>query len=692
MATPAVNTETSILTDDTSSHAPDANPIGLVRIHPSGACYITSDILEMTETIARNQPDLGDTLQWTLTHVHDLRHGSIYLVATSPAIMVFIRHVAGAGMPSYPLSVLDTNPIPLTPAAFAPLLEMVFSFDLALDMRNLARVIDDLKYSEGITANPRIPPDRLYLSTRHNPRPSTFGWWIPTTMSASSASASAPPAAHSATLLQMSTIPAAGGLPPILNAATPVGSVSSGPAAGLISLIPPAHTAIYARGHPYYRVDEAQALYRRGGTYLVQQLADTVAGVSGVAKDSLAKTGVQESTVRALSAAPDAALHQSTLSGTHSYLHQLNHWSLPIWDLRFYIANHFQFPDDFNYAMLAPLTLVFAARQARENFQRELREFNDTAKPAYARKFGLIQAALLAHHGDLLRHILNNYLHLTFAVTLMRADLQERFVNIASRMAQTVQGYLNGPSNLTNLLLMQSFSLFRAAMRDFLLQSDAARSTADMADRLNSFGNMVLSMEDFSPLRSLLSTYSELYSRRRQDEAHHADGFSIVPASLYVPGHLDRGRERPVDSASAFSGSAKKKPKKAASQPASTIASASTSREISRPSIAPVSHESAPAATSAASAPNPTPTGTPKVCAQFNNEHGCPKDPCAFEHILPPRTILEGTRSVPNPRWTSLYNFYVYIHARGTARHNPTAAFLQGAVWPPVSSGGPATA
>jgi hypothetical protein len=609
------------------------SPIELLRDYPAGQCPINAHQLEVTATVLDNTPLLGEIVPYVGQQAQRMLQGSLYVLHTSPDLFIVIRHSGSRSLPSYALAVLDISDNPIEAGDVAPILDMVFTIQ---DADSIMQVISEQGYHDGIAENPNITDDHLHVSSRRNPQPLLLGW------AAGIAFNRPPPDAATGTPLErMGTIGRT--LPP------------TGPSRT---------TAPASREHPFYRVDATQMAFRKGGSTLAQKMTDNAIGLTSVAKDCMQKTGLAEAGIRAISAAPDFALYSNTIPGTQHLLSLANHWSVPIWDLRYFIANQYQFPSDFNYIQLAPLTMVYeSGGNALDSFQRQLRALGEADKAAYATLFTRVAPTITGFSGALLQRLLYNYLHLVFAITLMCEELQVQFVTVADSFCAIVRDHIIGPSKLTTLLITQAFAIYREAMRDFLLAAANIHSNDDMTHSFDIFSTMVTSMTRVSYLRTLLRTYTDHYTQNAADRTYAADGLTIVVAVTQTAAARPKNA-RDADQSAA--GPSKKKARKNAKSGATS-------------SSAEPATEQASAAKPAAS----TQPQVPNLCMGFNNVNGCRKESCELEHLCPPRKI--GTAA--NPRWTRLYEYFTRLNTGGTLRHVPTDAFLQGAPWPPVAGG-----
>lgn len=640
------------------------NPVGLLNDYPHGGCFLPKDMFDQTSRFLRAHDDMRAWLPWVNQSAGSVPNGALYLLSTSPDLLLVIRHVANQ-QPARALAVFDfAINVTLDDSHVEPLLHMEFAHADNLDPSVVIHTISDAIYASALINNPNIPSDRQYISTRVNPAPVALSWGhgMPT---------HAPPQDITTPITPANPNASSANRGPILNGlhSTLTGTINS-------------TTAVNGGGtpgHPYYHVTSGQIGFRKGGPILAQQLTDMVAGVTGVSKDSLLKNNINEATIRALSAAPEAALCTSTVTGMHSYFTIANAWSVSIWDLRYFIANHFNFPSSFNYVQLCPLTGIYeTAGNALDAFQRSLRDLDEASKEQHATTFNTVAPAVFTFRTDSLVQLLANYMHLIFGLTLMRHDLQEAFVNVAHEMIARIRMQVISPTDLTRLFLLQAFAIFRAAMRDFLLHSGSIREPAEMATRLQTFRDMVLSDSSIGYLRILIRNYRDCHMNHQETKAYVASGLAIalapVPPMSMIAQKKDHSRDDSNEQPSSkrLRGNRGGRGGRGKESTPSTYAPSSTTLSDKAPAKATASR-------------HVDSTSTILICGGFNNINGCKKSACDLEHSCPPRMINQ----IANPRWTRLHAHYLRLHEdNGSLRYPPNAAFLQGQPWPPVANAG----
>ena len=617
------------------------SPFELVRRSPSAQCYIGPSDLNSSEDVLAAYPDSAALLSHTrVTSLRNLAPGDLYLLGVPLSALAIIRFAPHIGAHQYAAAILDGGSAPYPSGVILPLLDMAYIFEPLLgdSITTTVRVVS-AAFLDGVLNNQELLRlNRVHRGTRLPPLPVALGWF---------------PASPQPLLRHGS-------------AQIPSPIISS------------------SQEYPRYSVQEKQIQFRRGGPGgLSQQLADTAIGVVAVPKDHMRQHGLSDALVRAISPAPDAALFANTVSGTYAYLYRVTRSALPIWDFVFFLSHAWQFPTDFDVALLSPLTIAFPDAMAQEAFQRELMAFDESKKAAFAARFATVSHHLFGHDVEHLRRALYTYIHIIFAVTLMRAPLQDRIVLVADRLVAIVAGAIRGPYPLVRSLLLAAFAIYRDALREFLAQSGASVLAEDLPARLDHFERTANSVDSNSYLRRLFRSYSDLHS---QGQLH---GPFIVQSYLIT---LPPPAMSPTVAHSAASLSSTRADRRAAKRQrtestAPARGSSSSSVSTTAPSqAAPPQHQQQQqpprSATSAAFAVAPVvaasaaTTGALHICAAFNGVSGCHRENCPMEHICPAR----GT-----DRWQALYSYTSRLHLGGTLRNPPAVAFLQGAPWPPAA-------
>ena len=93
-----------LINDDTPLNPP--SPVQLVRDHPNGVCVQTKATLDAASL--RRHPSREDLQRWLPTDMIPaglLRHGALYLLHTSPDLIVVVRHQANPIVPSHAIAV-----------------------------------------------------------------------------------------------------------------------------------------------------------------------------------------------------------------------------------------------------------------------------------------------------------------------------------------------------------------------------------------------------------------------------------------------------------------------------------------------------------------------------------------------------------------------------------------------------------
>jgi hypothetical protein len=286
--------------------------------------------------------------------------------------------------------------------------------------------------------------------------------------------------------------------------------------------------------YPMLKVSSTDLAYRRHTA--LQHAVDAAAGVNQIARDAIHRSGVPTATIVSLSAAPDAALFLGTVTGNYNYLTEATKWSLPPWEFTHFLAHDWTFSGNYQAAMISPLDLLFRDPMTLRVTQLSLQAFPEAEKVEFIAAFREYSDDLLGHHVPNLLPTLNNYLHIIFAVTLMRADLQIAFVAIADRLAALVAAQSCGPSPLTAHLLLAVFDYFQQQMREFLNRVGATRTEGTIATNLERFRCMVLDDQNKAPLKQLFKSYNDLSDRMQHRGCYHTIRFRIVHA--VIPHHL----------------------------------------------------------------------------------------------------------------------------------------------------------
>ena len=631
---PPLFTSTSSSSSSSSMAAP--SPYSLVRSARFGHCYLGIPELLGSEAELAAYPDSPALLSHPRpTPVRNLVAGDLYLVGIAPSACAIIRYDPHMGASQYAAVVIDGEPNPHPAGVIAPLLEMGYIFEPLLgdSISTTVRVVSSAFLDSVLNNQELLRLRRVHRATRLAPAVATLGWFP----------ASPPPAVR----------PFSTQLP------SPIISSSA--------------------EYPRYTVQDKQIQFRRGGPGgLSQQLADTAIGVVAVPKDHMRHHGLSDALVRAISPAPDAALFANTISGTYAYIYRVTRSALPLWDFTYLIGHSWQLPTDFDVALLSPLSIAFPDSMALESFQRELMTFDESKKAAFAARFASVSSHLFGFDVEHLRRALYTYIHIIFAVTLMRAALQDRITMVADRLVAIVSGAIRGPFPLSRSLLMAAFAIFRDALREFLAQSGASVLAEDLPARLDHFERTANSVDSNSYLRRLFRSNSDLHQQGHTQGPFLIQSYLITTpspsstspaASSAVPTTSTRAEKRAEKRKRSVSATPSK-----ATAPSSTASPSPPRPPQQQPRVAtPATYAVAPPASSATAQPSQP----SHICNAFNGVDGCRRENCLNEHVCPVR----GT-----PPWQTLYSYVARLHALGTLRNPPAVAFLQGAPWPPAAT------
>ena len=585
-------------------------------------CRINLVLAVSSDQVLRSFPQASSLNQCTrAVQSRDLRAGALFLLGVEPDAILVIRFNPD-GRTQAVLAIDGTSP-PRPAAQFPPLLSLTFAFVEGAAPITLQVVSDS--FVTMVTDNPRLA-GRVHHATIAPMVSPDRGWFT----------TSSPPTAA-----------------PVL----------AGPLSPLVSTGPLAY--------PLFSVHEKLIAFRRSGPSGVgQQIVDSVNGIAAVAKDHMRQHGLSDATVRAISAAPEAALFAQTLSGTYAYIYRVTRCSIPQWDFDFFIGHSWQFPTDFDIALLSPLTLAFPAGPAQEAFQRELHSFDLSKKKELAVRFATVAPYLLGHDVSHLRCILHTYLHIVFVVTLMHEHLQRRALAAANALVGHVECAFHGPYPLTRMLLIAAFHIFRDGFREFLAQSGASIVEADLQVRLAHFEDQVTSLAPNGYLAPLFRAYGDLHLARNLHGPFLIEQYRIVPGHHPAPAASPKPQSAPTPAPARGKSGKKKTPASAAASVTPSVA-ASTAEVTPQTPVATSSLSRSPTAT-AASGPRPA-----HLCAAFNGVNGCRRFECPNEHVCPVRST---------DRWNTLYAYLANLHFNQTLRNPPSPAYLQGATWPPTAA------